>query len=59
MSASVMPWVVTAGVPTRMPEPFDGGWGSYGIAFLFRVMRAASQRASAMSPGDAQPPGCR
>ena len=52
MSASVMPWVVTAGVPTRMPEAIDGGCGSYGIAFLFSMMPAASQRASASVAGD-------
>ena len=53
MSASVMPWVVTAGVPTRMPEATIGGCGSYGIAFLFSVIRAASQRASASRAGHA------
>ena len=57
MSVSVMPWVVTAGVPTRMPEPIVGGCGSYGIAFLFRVMRAASQRVSASAP--VTPTPCR
>jgi len=45
-----MPWVVTAGVPTRMPEAVFGGCGSNGMAFLLRTMPAASERASASLP---------
>ena len=48
--ATPMPWVVTEGVPTRMPEATLAGRGSLGIAFLFRTMPAASQRASASVP---------
>ena len=33
-----MPWVVTAGLPTRMPEAIEAGCGSNGIAFLFSTM---------------------
>src|SRR5436305_2512886 len=47
---SRIPWVVTLGVPTRMPEAMVGLSGSYGMAFLFRVIRAASQRSSASRP---------
>ena len=47
MSDSTIPCVVTLGEPTRTPEGFIGGAGSYGIAFLFSVIRAASQRLSA------------
>jgi hypothetical protein len=42
-----MPCVVTAGLPTRMPEAIEAGCGSNGIAFLLSTMPAASQRASA------------
>jgi hypothetical protein len=28
MSLSVMPWVVTAGLPTRMPDAMEAGCGS-------------------------------
>jgi hypothetical protein len=47
---SRMPCVVTDGVPTRIPEATMGFCGSYGMAFLLRVMRAASQRSSASRP---------
>ena len=57
MSASTRPWVVTAGVPTRMPEDTIGGCGSYGMAFLLSVIRAASHRASASAP--VTPTPCR
>jgi hypothetical protein len=50
ISPALMPWVVTAGVPTRRPEPIAGGCGSNGIAFLFSVIFAASQRFSASRP---------
>ncbi len=50
MSGSVMPWVVTLGEPIRMPDAVAGGAGSNGIAFLFSVIRAASQRRSAAAP---------
>ena len=49
---SVMPWVVTLGEPTRRPDGVSGGAGSYGMAFLFSVIRAASQRVSASRAGD-------
>ena len=48
--SSPIPCVVTHGVPTRMPEAMFGFWGSKGMAFLLRVIPAASQRASASAP---------
>jgi hypothetical protein len=50
MSDSTMPCVVTAGLPTRMPEAIDAGCGSKGMAFLLSTMPAASQRDSASLP---------
>ncbi len=50
ISASPMPWVVTDGLPTRMPDATLGGCGSLGMAFLLSTMPAASQRASASLP---------
>src|SRR5665647_1157028 len=47
ISSVPMPWVVTEGVPTRMPEAVFGGCGSKGMAFLLSTMPAASARASA------------
>ncbi len=57
MSLSVMPWVVTAGLPTRMPEAIEAGCGSNGMAFLFSTIPAASQRFSASAP--VTPVSCR
>ena len=57
MSVSVMPCVVTDGVPTRMPEAMLGGCGSNGMAFLFSTMPAVSQRVSASAP--VTPTPCR
>ena len=45
-----MPRDVTAGVPTRMPEPTIGFSGSYGIVFLFTVIRTSPRAASASLP---------
>ena len=50
ISSVPIPCVVTAGLPTRIPEAMLGGCGSYGMAFLFSTMPAASQRASASAP---------
>ena len=50
ISSSPIPCVVTHGVPTRTPEATLGFCGSNGMAFLLRVMPAASQRASASTP---------
>src|SRR6478672_4032824 len=44
ISSSPMPWVVTDGVPTRMPEAMLGFCGSNGMAFLLSTMPAASAR---------------
>ena len=57
MSASSMPWVVVAGVPTRMPRRRSAAAGSYGIAFLLSTMRAAPVRASASAPVTPIPAG--
>ena len=40
ISASRIPRVVTAGVPTRMPLATIGGFWSNGIAFLLTVIPA-------------------
>ena len=50
ISASRMPRVVTAGVPTRMPLAVSGGCVSKGIAFLLTVMPARPSAASATLP---------
>ena len=50
ISSVPMPWVVTHGVPTRMPEAMFGFCGSKGMAFLLRTMPAASERSSASLP---------
>ena len=50
ISSVPMPWVVTQGVPTRMPLAMLGFCGSNGMAFLLRTMPAASARASASAP---------
>ena len=50
ISASSHAAAVTAGVPIRIPEPTIGGFGSYGIVFLFTVMRTSPRAASASLP---------
>ena len=50
ISASFMPRVVKAGVPTRMPEGFSGGLVSKGMEFLFTVMPALPKASSASDP---------
>ena len=50
ISGSFMPRVVSAGVPTRMPEALSGGLVSYGIVFLFTVMPALPKAFSASDP---------
>ena len=50
ISASPMPRVVTAGVPSRMPLATIGGFLSKGIAFLLTVMCALPSAASATLP---------
>ncbi len=49
-SASPKPRVVTAGVPIRIPEVTNGERGSFGTEFLFTVMCAAPNHASASLP---------
>ena len=44
ISASFMPRVVQAGVPSRMPLAWNGDRVSNGIVFLFTVMPASSAR---------------
>ena len=43
ISCSFMPRVVTAGVPMRMPLPWNGERVSKGIVFLFTVIHASSK----------------
>ena len=50
MSASFMPRVVRAGVPTRMPEATMGEFVSKGMVFLLTVMPARSSAFSAALP---------
>src|SRR5262249_55480898 len=45
-----MPRVETMGVPNRIPLAIAGGFSSYGTAFLFTMMPAASSAASASLP---------
>ena len=49
-SAGPKPRVVTAGVPSRMPEVTVGFSGSKGIAFLLQVMPARSRLSVAALP---------
>ena len=52
MSPSVIPCVVIAGVPTRMPEPMHRlAAGRRGIAFLFKVMRGRVAAHLGVAPG--------
>ena len=44
ISRAPMPRVVSAGVPTRMPEVVIGFSGSHGIVFLFTVMPGLAER---------------
>ena len=50
ISASAMPRVVSAGVPSRMPLATIGGCSSNGMAFLFTVMPARPRAASQTVP---------
>ena len=50
ISGSSMPRVDGPGVPTRMPDGVDGGFGSNGIWFLLRAMPTSSHTASAALP---------
>ena len=50
ISASFMPRVVRAGVPTRMPDATMGEFVSKGIVFLLTVMPARSSAFSATLP---------
>ncbi|NDH37938.1 MAG: sigma-70 family RNA polymerase sigma factor [Actinobacteria bacterium] len=50
ISATPIPWVVTAGVPTRIPLVTAGVSGSYGMAFLFKVIPDLPHRSSATFP---------
>jgi hypothetical protein len=50
ISGSLIPQVVTAGVPGRMPLVTNGDWVSFGTVFLFSVMPAASSAFSATFP---------
>ena len=53
ISASFIPRVVSAGVPTRMPEVTMGFSGSKGIMFLFTVMPGLVERALGDLAGEA------
>jgi hypothetical protein len=50
ISGSVIPRVVIAGVPIRIPLATIGGFSSNGIAFLFTVMPALPSAVSATLP---------
>ena len=50
ISGSFMPRVVSAGVPTRMPEGLSGGFVSQGMEFLLTVMPALPSASSASEP---------
>ena len=50
ISGSLIPRVVTAGVPIRMPLVTKGDWVSFGTVFLFTVIPAASSAFSATLP---------
>ncbi len=59
ISASVMPCVVTDGVPIRTPLVTKGLRGSSGIVFLFRVIPAWSSVACATLPVSSASNGVR
>ena len=50
ISASLMPRVVTAGVPKRMPLVSFTDWVSKGMVFLFAVMFAISSSSCTSMP---------
>ena len=50
ISAGVIPWVVTDGVPIRTPLVTNGLRGSSGTVFLLRVIPAESSTAWASLP---------